>query len=116
MDKKELSELQSEETWEFGDDVETPDRKRKARAVVSVSFPGEDFERVDRYAEGHGLTLSELIRRATLSYVSAQRAAAKTTVGPMSAGGPDQMTAYFREMSSATLAPSVESDVELARP
>ncbi len=104
MDEQDLSELQSEEIWESGDEVETPVRPRKARAVVSVSFPGDDFERVDEYAEQHGLKISELIRRATLQYVSGRRRVVKGQVLVMSAGGPAQMTAYLPETTPSTLA------------
>ncbi len=114
MDEGALSELQSEETWEFGDEVETPVRPRKARAVVSVSFPGDDFERVDEYAERHGLKISELIRRATLLYVSGRRRAVKGQVLAMSAGGPAQMTAYLPETTPATGASPATYDADQA--
>ena len=42
---------------------------KRPRAVVSVAFSRDDFERLDEYADRHGLTLSELIRDAALSRI-----------------------------------------------
>lgn len=113
MNEKELAELQDPESWEFEHAAEPRHRPRKARAVVSVAFPGEDFARVDRYAEDHGLTISELIRRATLLYVSGNATVATGEVFLMSAGGPAQMTAYFQNMTPATVAGSATFDALL---
>lgn len=113
MDKSELEDLQDEKSWEL--DEETPaSRPRKARAVVSVAFPREDFERVEEYAQSHRISISELIRQAAL-----QRIAGSPTgnvvlkMGLVSVGGPPMMTAYFRDMQPSTIAGSASVETEL---
>ncbi len=115
MDAKELTDMQKQETWDFGDDAEVRSRPRKARAVVSVAFPSEDFERVGQYAEAHGLKISELIRSATLAYVSGGAVGIVGQMSLMSAGGAAEMRVYFREMMPATVAGSASFDSELVR-
>ena len=62
-------ELQKPETWDFDKAEEKPGRSQ-GRAVVSVSFSREDFNRVSQHAEMLGLKTSELIRNATLEQIT----------------------------------------------
>src|SRR4051812_11389135 len=61
---EELDELQDPNTWEDEGDVRPP--VRSPRAVVSVAFPREDFQRIASYAKRHGMKTSEFIRQAAL--------------------------------------------------
>lgn len=70
MDKRELVELEDEETWDFGQAVVHPPSKT-ARAVVPVAFGPGDFERVAAYARERGIKLSDFIRQAALDKVPA---------------------------------------------
>jgi hypothetical protein len=116
MDPKELTDLQNEESWEFGEGADTQVRPRKARAVVSVAFPSDDFERVARYAAENGFKVSELIRLATLSYVSPGAVVATGQLAFISVGGPDQVTAYFENITPATVAASAAFDAVQVTP
>jgi uncharacterized protein (DUF1778 family) len=57
--------LQSEGNWDYDRAERRPGRK--PRAVVSVAFSREDFERVASAAEQSGMKVSEFIREAALS-------------------------------------------------
>ena len=65
MDDKELRELQNADSWDYEHAQRRP-RIRKPRAVVSVAFSREDFERVAEHAQRLGMRTSELIRQAAL--------------------------------------------------
>lgn len=67
---------ESQMDWESA----TKQEPKKGRAVVSVSFSREDFERVDRQAERLRVSLSEYIRSAALTRVMTE------TAGGLSAG------------------------------
>jgi hypothetical protein len=56
---------------------------KKSRAIVSVSFSREDFDRIDQQAERLRVTLSEYIRSAALTRVSYEE---METAGGLSAG------------------------------
>ncbi|HUG16859.1 MAG TPA: hypothetical protein VMM78_17765 [Thermomicrobiales bacterium] len=63
--EKELKELEDPDTWdETQAQVHQPPKHR--RAVVSVAFPRDDFERVADAANASGMKLSEFIRHAAL--------------------------------------------------
>lgn len=66
MNKKELTELESDETWDHDRGELRPPVKNR-RTVVSVAFPRHDLERVGRAAEQEDMKLSEFIRRAAVS-------------------------------------------------
>jgi len=71
MDEQELRELQDPDTWaDDEDELHAP--VKAPRAVVSVGFAREDFERVVDYAERQGLKTSELIRQATLERIASE--------------------------------------------
>jgi hypothetical protein len=61
-------------------DNATKQEPKKGRAVVSVSFGRDDFERIDQQAERLRVSLSEYIRSAALTRVMTE------TVGGLSAG------------------------------
>lgn len=89
VDEKELQELQDPESWEdTEDEVREPSRPR--RAVVSVSFPREDFERIVAHAQEQGLKTSEVIRRAALAQIDPPDAgvAIVSVSGPVRTGYP----------------------------
>ncbi len=69
-DEQELKELQDEESWD--DEGEVRPAVKPQRAVVSVAFSRDDFERVATYARRHGMKTSEFIRNAALSEVTKQ--------------------------------------------
>ena len=112
MNADDLTEMQSPENWEFVADAERPRRPRKARAVVSVAFAADDFERIAQYAEAHGFKISEFIRAATLASVSGATARTTSHMALMSAGGAAQMMMYFQEMTPATIASAATFDAE----
>jgi len=67
--KKELTEeeLPDPETWDFENAVTLPPVKNP-RAIVSVAFPGDDFDMVSDAADRLGMRLSEFIRRAAIDH------------------------------------------------
>ena len=67
------TELQDPGTWDFESGERRPGTAR-GRAVVSVAFPREDFERVAKCAEQTGKRLSEFIREAAVEKATSQRA------------------------------------------
>lgn len=67
------NELKDPGTWDFSQAVVSPGTK-KARAVVSVAFARDDFERVARAAQQSEMKTSEFIRTASL-----EKAATKVT-------------------------------------
>ena len=62
--KPENSDEQSDMDWSRANQQKT-DRAR-SRAVVSVAFSRDDFERLDRHVERRGMRISEFIREAAL--------------------------------------------------
>lgn len=71
MDDTELRELEDRETWD--DDVgEVRPPVKAPRAVVSVAFARDDFERVSEFARRAGMKTSEFIRRSALEAVGSQ--------------------------------------------
>ena len=54
------------DAWDLEHAVLKPGRKN-ARAVVSVAFPGRDFDRVEMAAERAGKKLSAFIREAAVN-------------------------------------------------
>ena len=86
MDEQELRELQDEEAWD-SDRAERRPGNKQARAVVSVAFSRQDFERVSECARLVGRRLSEFIREAAL-----ERAAEH--------GGRSAMTSYSASYGS----------------
>lgn len=65
MSDDELGELQNTENWDF-EHVQKGRRTRPQRAIVSVAFSREDFEKVGKCAEQLGKRTSEFIREAAL--------------------------------------------------
>jgi len=68
MSDKELQELQDPESWD--DESQVLPSAKPRRAVVSVPFPREDFERVVEHAQNEGMKTSEFIRQAVLAHLS----------------------------------------------
>lgn len=61
-------DLQNADNWDLEHAEKRPPVK-KARAVVSVAFSADDFDRVAEVAERIGMKTSEFIREATLNLV-----------------------------------------------
>ena len=59
------SELRNQEIWDIDQAVVLP-ATQKPRAVVSVAFNRDDFNRVTEAAQRSGVKTSEFIREATL--------------------------------------------------
>ncbi len=73
MDEVELKELQDPESW--GDEEgEMRPPVKSSRAIVSVAFSRDDFQRVAECAQGHGTKTSEFIRNAVLEKVAKRNA------------------------------------------
>ena len=65
-------DIESADTWDF-ENAESRPGIKPSRAVVSVAFPREDFERVAEAAESAEMNVSEFIRRAALNEVMRRR-------------------------------------------
>lgn len=74
IDDKELEELQNADNWDF-DTAEIRQPVKHPRAVVSVAFQREDFERVATLAQRHNMRMSEYIRKAALGGIAGVRPA-----------------------------------------
>ena len=59
-------ELQDESAWDFESAEQLPSPERKARAVVSVAFPGNVFDYVAQAADRAGMKISHFIRDAAI--------------------------------------------------
>ena len=57
-------ELQDESGWDFESAEQLAPREQKARAVVSVAFPGDAFDFVSDADERSGMKISHFIREA----------------------------------------------------
>ena len=76
----------SDDEWDF-ENAEKREPSRRPRAVVSVAFPREDFELVERRARKLGKKLSEFIREASLARAkSPEPIRPVITFGGMSSG------------------------------
>lgn len=75
MDDKELRDLQEPGSWD-DDRAERRSGLKTARAVVSVAFARQDFERVSEAARVSGMRTSEFIRQAALREASEQQGVA----------------------------------------
>ena len=104
MSKDELAELQDPESWEDAEDAVRPPVK-SPRAVVSVAFNREDFERVAEFARQQDMKISEFIRHAALEQVSPRRDSAVVSVSGR------VFTGY-----AAIAAPRVKVDVKTPQP
>ena len=60
-------ELRDESTWDFENAEQLPPPARKARAIVSVAFPGADFDYVSEAARNARMKISYFIRAAALA-------------------------------------------------
>jgi hypothetical protein len=110
MSDKELAELQSPNSWDFGEAERRPGVKR-ARAVVSVAFSREDFDRVATCAEQLGKRTSEFIREAALERANRQMGSATLS----SSSGPGWMVITHKptpttRVSGATSSKQIEPD------
>lgn len=69
MDTQEMHELQNSANW----DTEHPEVRhpeKPGRAVVSVAFARDDFDRVAKRARERGMKTSEFIRSAALDHAT----------------------------------------------
>lgn len=72
MHNNDHEELQRRDQWEE-DDGEVHEPAKTRRAVVSVAFSREDFERVAECARGLGMKTSEFIRETALDHARPSR-------------------------------------------
>ncbi len=59
-------ELQDESVWDDENAQQLPPPERKARAIVSVAFPGEAFDYISAAARDADMKLSHFIREAAI--------------------------------------------------
>lgn len=85
MDDTSAHELEEPEAWETGQAAKHPGVQGR-RAVVSVSFPRDEFEVIDECAERAGEKLSEYIRKAALSRALSHSAVAAPPIMSGSSG------------------------------
>ena len=71
MSDSELEELQNPDNWAF-EHAEKGKRTRAPRAIVSVAFSREDFEKVGRCAEQLSMRTSEFIRDSAVARATRQ--------------------------------------------
>ena len=96
-------ELRDESTWDFENAEQLPPPARKARAIVSVAFPGADFDYVSEAARNARMKISHFIRTAAL-----EKASTATTRFYFNAS-----PAYTNSPGSATVL-SVQEDVAVS--
>jgi hypothetical protein len=85
MNDKERADLQDPDSWDYERAIELPASK-KPRAVVSVAFAREDFERVAMAARRDGKKISEFVRDAAIGQVASPGARATLMVSSAGAG------------------------------
>ena len=102
MTDKRLKELEKEENWDYEHAQRRPGHK-KARAVVSVAFPRDDFDEVASQAERAGKPVSTFIRDVVL-----RREVTHTQVAAFSSGllGSIILTADQETLTTLTQAPN----------
>ncbi len=81
MDDSELQTLEDPDEWD-SDHAEERQPSKTTRAVVSVAFIGDDFDRVSDAARREGMKTSEFIRMAAL-----ERSARHAVPSPLSGIG-----------------------------
>ena len=64
-------ELRDESMWDFENAEQLPPPERKARAIVSVAFPGADFDCVSEAARNADMKVSHFIREAAIEKATA---------------------------------------------
>jgi hypothetical protein len=79
MNNSDTSKLENLEESDFDNAEIYRPNERKRRAVVSVAFSSEDFERVARAARG--MKTSEFIRNAALEKINPRGGSAQFTPG-----------------------------------
>jgi predicted DNA binding CopG/RHH family protein len=94
MDERTLAEIEAEmndpDAWGEPEDAPAPKRRSERRqraAVVSVRLNESELEAVQEYAAGRGLSLSGVLRTATLE-VAATVAAAKAVAAAAAVAAP----------------------------
>jgi predicted DNA binding CopG/RHH family protein len=81
MDEQDIRELENPENWDF-EKVQSHPGVKKPRAVVSVAFSREDFEKVEEQAEKLGVNLSRFVREAALERASSLEVRPASYVDP----------------------------------
>jgi hypothetical protein len=104
MDDCNEQELQSAETWEEQGETRPP--VKSPRAIVSVAFGRDDFERVAEYARRHGLKTSEFIRQAALTQIDAEHRRANVVA----------VSGNVRTNHPPASAPNAKIDVRMPQP
>ena len=100
-------ELRDESTWDFENAEQLPPPARKARAIVSVAFPGADFDYVSEAARNARMKISHFIRAAALEKADA------VTPRFYFPETPKDAAAYTNSPGSATVL-SVQEDVAVS--
>ena len=93
--------LEDAENWDFST-AETRPPVKAARAVVSVGFGREDYERVATCAENTGVRISEFIREAAL-----ERAFRQMALATLSSYSYSPAWVFLTHRPSVTTRPSV---------
>jgi len=70
----------------------------RSRAIVSVAFSRDDFDRLDRHVERRGIKISEFIREAALDRVAAEQS-------PVTIGAAFAAAAYYAPAAKADFSP-----------
>ncbi len=100
-------ELRDESKWDLENVEQLPPPARKARAIVSVAFPAEDFDYVSEAARNASMKMSHFIRAAALAK------AATVTPKFYFAEAPKEAAAYTNSPGSASVFP-VQEDVAVS--
>lgn len=100
-------ELRDESKWDFENAEQLPPPERKARAIVSVAFPGTDFDYVSKAARNADMKVSHFIREAAIEKASAATPRLSFAVGP------NEAAAYTNNPGSAPI-DIVQEDVTVS--
>ena len=82
--------------------------RARSRAIVSVAFSRQDFERLDRHVERKGVKISEFIREAALDRVTAEQVPAAMSAAFAAAGyyAPQPKSDFPQDSGTAVALPS----------
>jgi uncharacterized protein (UPF0264 family) len=115
-----MEDLMNPDSWDFsGGDSRTNQAKsdpprRAPRAVLSVAFQRADFEKVERYATEQGQKISEVVRNATMAYVSGAIVLG-SGIRMVSAGGKDLKSDVSSLHPTTAGSPHLQADNDVDR-
>jgi hypothetical protein len=93
MDEQEVRALEDPEEWD-SEQAEVRPPSKSARAVVSVAFPRDDFDRVSDAARSEGMKTSEFIREAALARAAHQQRRSRIYASGFRGAGEDVTIAW----------------------